>query len=133
MLIFTDKQRHEKGFTLLESLIALAILGFAIVAIVAALVTGTKATLMHSEQATAESLVRSQLEYITGITVYQVAPADGSNPYGISPALMPLTGGWDVTTNVTSVSGTGLEQIIVNAIRNNKQILTIASYKADIN
>ena len=140
MRIFKDKQRHEEGFTLLESLIALAILGFAIVAIVAALTTGTRATLIHSEQAVAESLARTQLEYVIGVKDYQFATPDGTNPYPPNPSLdsTELTsGGWDLITNVTAVPGAstddGLQRIIVNVIRNGKQILTIATYKADVN
>ena len=134
MRIFNNRQWREKGFTLLESLMALAILGVAIVAIVAALVTGSRATLMHSEQATAESLARSQLEYVIGVTGYQFAPVDGSNPYGLNPSL-DLTGGWVLLTNVTAVGSTddGLQRVAVNVSRNGKQILTIATYKADVN
>ena len=129
-----NKNGHENGFTLLESLLALAILGFVVVAIVASLVTGSRATLMHSEQATAESLARSQLEYVIGITGYQFAPVDGSNPYGLNPSL-DLTGGWVLFTNVTAVHGTddGLQRIAVNVIRNGKQIWTMTTYKADVN
>ena len=59
--IFTCR---ESGVTLIETLVALAILAVVAVAFVSGLATASKATIIANEQSTAESLARSQLESI---------------------------------------------------------------------
>ena len=54
----------EAGVTLIETLIALAILGIIAAAFLSGLATTSKAMLIADERATAESLARSQMEYI---------------------------------------------------------------------
>jgi len=56
---------NSRGFTLIEVLIALAILGVAGVAFLTALTTASTAIIVGDERTTAESLVRSELEYVT--------------------------------------------------------------------
>ncbi|GAI53421.1 unnamed protein product, partial [marine sediment metagenome] len=56
--------KNEKGFSLVEVLIALAILGIIGVAILFGLATASTALIIADERATAESLARSQMEYV---------------------------------------------------------------------
>lgn len=65
--------RNEKGFTLVEVIIGLAILGLIAIAILAGLAIGSRAIITADEKATAESLARSQMEYIKN-QPYQEAP-----------------------------------------------------------
>ena len=53
-----------KGFTLIEVLIALAILAIVAVAFLTALTTASTALILADERTTAESLARSELEYV---------------------------------------------------------------------
>ena len=55
---------REKGFSLLEVMIAIALMGIIAVAFLGTLATASKALFIADERATAESLVRSQMEYI---------------------------------------------------------------------
>jgi len=55
---------REKGFSLIEVIIAIALLGIIAVAFLGALGTGSKAIFIADERATAESLARSQMEYV---------------------------------------------------------------------
>jgi prepilin-type N-terminal cleavage/methylation domain-containing protein len=55
---------REKGFSLLEVIIAIALIGIVAVAFLGALATGSKAIFIADERATAESLARSQMEYV---------------------------------------------------------------------
>ena len=52
------------GQNLMEVLIALAILGVVVVAFLSALATGSQAIIVADERTTAESLARSELEYV---------------------------------------------------------------------
>ena len=54
----------QKGQSLIEVLVALAILGVVAVAFLTALTTGSTAIIIADERTTAESLARSELEYI---------------------------------------------------------------------
>lgn len=56
----------EKGFSLMEVVISIALLGVVAVAFLQALATGSKAIAIADERATAESLARAQIEYVRG-------------------------------------------------------------------
>jgi prepilin-type N-terminal cleavage/methylation domain-containing protein len=56
--------KSEKGFSLLEVMLAIALLGVIIAALMSALSTGSSAVFVADERATAESLAKSQMEYI---------------------------------------------------------------------
>ena len=56
--------KGEKGFSLLEVALALALLGVVAITFLTALATGSKTIFFADERATAESLARTQMEYI---------------------------------------------------------------------
>ena len=55
--------RKQRGFTLIEVLIALALLGLIAIAFLGALAAASEAIIISDERTTAESLARSQMEY----------------------------------------------------------------------
>jgi len=55
---------NSRGVTLIEVLIAVAILGLVAVAFLSALATASTAIIIADERSTAESLARSELEYV---------------------------------------------------------------------
>ncbi|MBN2186868.1 MAG: prepilin-type N-terminal cleavage/methylation domain-containing protein [Dehalococcoidia bacterium] len=61
-------QDNSKGVGLVEALIAVAILGMIAVAFLNGLFTAFKSDIVASEQTTAESLARSELEYLRNIS-----------------------------------------------------------------
>ena len=89
--------KNEKGFTLIEVMIAIALLGIIAVAFLGALATASRALVIADERTTAESLARSQMEYVKN-QAYRPAPlhdppaskgearydriADSENPHG---------------------------------------------------
>ena len=56
--------RNQAGFTLLEVLIALALLGMIAAGILGAVGTSSKATLTNDVQTTAQNLAEGQMEYV---------------------------------------------------------------------
>jgi prepilin-type N-terminal cleavage/methylation domain-containing protein len=108
----TRSMRAQKGFTLLEVIIAIALLGVVAVAILSGLSTGSRAILVADERATAESLARSQMEYMKNLP-YTAALTGGEASYANAKISVPSgydirsinrAGGEDVsTTNIIAV------------------------------
>jgi prepilin-type N-terminal cleavage/methylation domain-containing protein len=121
--------KGEKGFTLIEVVIAIAILGIIAAAFMAGLAGASRALFIADERATAESLARSQMEYIK------------SQPYSESGTYtrIDLSGfpGYDIPwpPTVDNVTGTtGLQKIDVTVkhlTNNNKLVITLEGYKGD--
>ena len=65
--------KQEKGFSLLEVMLAIALLGVVAIAFLGALATGSRAIFIADERATAESLARTEMEYVRS-QEYSVAP-----------------------------------------------------------
>ena len=70
--------KNERGISLIEVLIALAILGLVAVAFLSGLVTASRAIIIADERTTAESLARSQMEYVKS-QEYRFADPDAGN------------------------------------------------------
>jgi prepilin-type N-terminal cleavage/methylation domain-containing protein len=56
--------RKQRGFTLIEVIIALGLLGVIAIAFLGALATASNGIIVSDERATAESLARSEMEYV---------------------------------------------------------------------
>jgi prepilin-type N-terminal cleavage/methylation domain-containing protein len=56
--------RKQRGFTLIEVIIALGLLGVIGIAFLGALATASSGIIVSDERATAESLARSEMEYV---------------------------------------------------------------------
>lgn len=76
--------KKEKGFTLIEVIIALAILGIIGIAFLGALATASKAVAIADERASSESLARSEMEYVKSQD-YSLADWSYELPSGTSP------------------------------------------------
>jgi type II secretory pathway pseudopilin PulG len=119
----------ESGIGLIEVVAALAILGAVAVAFLSGLATTSKANVIDDEQATAESLARSQMEWLKNVdyvyeaTEYSPAPlptdADYIN-YSVITAAEPLHNPDD-----------GIQKIAVTVKRVDKEIVTLEDYKVD--
>ena len=143
--------RNEKGLSLLEVIIALALLGLVGLAFLGALSTASKAVIVTDERATAESLARTELEYVKSqkYSAEDFIPWSYDLPYGAPPTEPPewwdadhtLPPGYDdysVTVSAVSLDpygdGTddddGLLQITVTVYHLEKLVLDLTGYKA---
>ncbi|MBI4186344.1 MAG: type II secretion system protein [Chloroflexi bacterium] len=122
-------RRRESGMTLIETVIALAVLGMIAVAFLTGLATLAKLTVTNDVRTTAESLALSQLEWAKKASyVYEAA--------GYSPA--PLPGGQDysgysalVTAAPLRSPDDGIQRITVTIKRLDKGIVSLEGYKVD--
>jgi prepilin-type N-terminal cleavage/methylation domain-containing protein len=76
--------RKQRGFGLVEVIIALGLLGIIGIAFLGALATSSSAIIISDERATAESLARSEMEYVKS-QEYSSTPWSYELPSGTSP------------------------------------------------
>lgn len=119
--------KSERGITLVEVLVALALLGLIASAFLMAISTATKAIYIADERTTAESLARSQLEFVkeqeyidyseTGHDVYDeiIIPDE---KYGIGSLIVEEL-------------QIGLQKITVIIHHHDYEVLTLEGYKVD--
>jgi type II secretory pathway pseudopilin PulG len=117
-------RQDQKGLGLVESVMAVAILGVAGVAFVTALSAGSIAVGEHKEEAIAQSLARSQLEYTKGYTYDSEAT---TYPALDTPADYSLS----VTVSSVPATDTDIQKITVTVSRDEQEILTVADYKVN--
>lgn len=118
---------RESGTTLLETVVALAVLGIIAVTFLSGLVTSSKATFIVDERATAESLARSQMEWVQSasynITGYYPAPIPSGTDY------------INYSANITAESlhdpDDGIQKITVTIMRSGEPVFKLEGYKVD--
>ena len=124
--IFTCR---ESGTTLLETVVALAILGTIAVTFLSGLVTTSQAAFIADERATAESLAQSQMEwaqnasYVDEATQYSPAPIPSGKDY--------INYSANITVEPLHDPDEGIQKITVNVTRSDEQAFILESYKVD--
>jgi len=126
---------REKGFSLLEVMLAIALMGIIAVAFLGAMATGSRAIFIADERATAESLARSQMEYVKNLPYVNEATEYGIDPnltpnltldgYAISVAVDPLLSPDDGIQKITVMIYHPEEEIEEN------KVITLEDYKVD--
>lgn len=113
--------QDQRGLGLAESIVAVAILGVAVVAFVAALSAGSIAVREGDQEVVAQRLVRTQLEYIKGY------------PYDTTYSKVDEPEGYTITVGVdpTSDNDTDIQKITVTISRDGEDILTVEDYKVN--
>jgi len=112
----------QAGVGLVETLIAVAILGVTLVALLAAISAGSRGVAITEERVTAENLARSQLEYAKS-EPYLTAPA--------SYATVTPPADYTVSAEATSIPGgdSSIQKITVTVMRDGVTLLTVEDYK----
>jgi len=98
-------ERFDRGETLIEALVTIAILGIAVVALLGAIMMGIRTSVLHRKHAQAQAELRSWAERIsaTGATYVPCAkPGDvvgpGALPQGLSGSVIGVEY-WDGTSS----------------------------------
>ena len=116
--------KDEGGISLVEAIVTIAIIGVALVAFSIALSTGSLAVNESDQEVTAQSLARTQMEFIKGYPYDPYAatyPAvDTTDNYSISVAVTPVP---DADVNIQKVTATISRDAVV--------LLTVEDYKVN--
>lgn len=114
---------NKKGVTLVESLVALAIVAIAVIPFLAAFSTGSLNVKELDRRVTAQTLGRSQLEYTKNLA-YVIAPAS----YAI---FTPIPTGYSIDSDATSISGrdVNIQRVTVTVKYEGKVLLTLDDFK----
>jgi len=111
----------KAGFSMVEVLIALMLLGIVGIGFLMVLANSSAHTITADVRATAESIARSQMESIKSETDYQTDASLYSK--------IALPPGWDVDIS-GETKGSGLQKITVAVTHNGQNILTLEGYKS---
>lgn len=120
--------KGEKGFTIIETLVALALLGIIAVVLLSGVATASKASSIANERAIAESLVHSEAEYVKSCA-YQ----DSASEYPVDPSLT-VPDSWTVPPPVVGLvhaTDDGIQEVTVTAEHNGEEVLSLKIYKVD--
>jgi len=128
--------QDETGLGLVESLAAVAILGVAATSFVASLSTGAIAVREGDQEVVAQSLARTQLEYVKN---YPYNPEATTYPYvytynkTYNPNPITLPEGYDISVVVSPIpeasGNTDIQRITVTISREGVELLTVDNYK----
>ena len=113
--------RDQRGLALPETIAAVAIMGTAVVAFITALSAGSIAVREGDQEAVAQRLARTQLEYIK------------SRPYATAYAKVDEPEGYTISIGVgpTSDNDADIQKITVTVSREGDEILTVENYKVN--
>jgi prepilin-type N-terminal cleavage/methylation domain-containing protein len=120
------RSRHlgsESGMSLVETLVAIAILALCSTVFIGALSTGSIATSTHDEGATSQGLAQTQIEAI------KAAAYDST---GASYSTIPVPTGYaiSINTNSTIYSNNHIQKITVAVFHNGSNVFQLEDYKA---
>ena len=124
---------NETGLSLIETLVALAILGSIAVVFLSGLATAAKATLIADKRATAESLARSAMEDVKNQSYINYDDPGHVNYVFIMP---PDDPNYEVEISADRIDedtgqAQGIQKITVTVNRDDKSVLTVEDYRVD--
>jgi len=116
--------QDQRGIGLAETLVAVAVLGTAVVAFVVSLSAGSLAVNEQDKETVAQTLAQTQIEYTKN---YLYNPAAATYPAVTTPS------GYTITIGVSSVTGTdsNMQKITVNVLRAGSSVLLVSDYKVN--
>ena len=116
--------QDQRGLGLVESLAAVAILGTAVVAFIVALSAGSIAVREQNQEVVAQSLARTQLEYVKGLSYDITSYPTVNTPEGYAISV-------EVSAIAEADGDTDIQKIMVTISREGEDILTVEDYKVN--
>jgi prepilin-type N-terminal cleavage/methylation domain-containing protein len=128
--------KKEKGFTFIEVVIGLAVMGIIAVGFLGGLTTASKGLMIADERETANNLAEAQVEYVKNQAYdsinnppqYQKLPS-GKIPDGYDIKL-PMAARLDPDGDGLS-DDDGMQEITVTVKHGSKEVLTLKDYKVN--
>jgi prepilin-type N-terminal cleavage/methylation domain-containing protein len=122
--------KNQQGFSMLEVLISLALIGIVVAGILSALATSSRATITNDVQTTAQNLAEGQIEYMRN----QLYSSSNPPEYQI---LADVPAGYNVNCNAIrldpdgdgSEDDDGLQKITVTVSFNGVTATTVEAYR----
>jgi len=112
----------EKGISLIETVVALALLGVIAVAFLGGLGTASKTLMITDEQATAKTLAESLME--------DVKSRDYATVYDVT--IIPTEYvGYTAEIDAQNLHDTNIQRITVTVEHNSKEVLVLEGYKVN--
>ena len=120
----SNPARGQKGLGLVETLVAVAILGTSVVAFVVALSAGSIAVTEQDEEVVAQGLAQAQLEYTKS---YAYDSEASTYPTIAAPE------GYTISVAVSSVPATDadIQKITATILHDGENVLTVENYKVN--
>ncbi len=124
--------RNQEGFSLLEVIISLALIGIVVTGILSALATSSRATITNEMQTTAQNLAEEQIEYVRS------QQYDGTNTPPQYQVLDDVPASYSVSCTAVrldpegdgSDDDDGLQKITVAVAFNGTTVTAIEAYRA---
>ena len=134
---YRERLKDERGLGLVESVVAVAILGIAMVSFVTALSTGSIAVREGDQETVAQSLAHAQMEYVKSYPYQREAVTYPyayiyDETYNPDPIILPE--GYDIHVAVSSIpeaAATDIQKITVTISREGVDRLTVDNYKVN--
>jgi Tfp pilus assembly protein PilV len=116
--------RGEQGVALVEAIIAVLLLGGAILTMILSMSGGAMAVQENEHEVTAQSLARTQMEYIKNVAY---------NPSATTYSKITAPTGYSITVTVAAVPGanTNIQKITVDILLNGSTIFSLQDYKVN--
>jgi len=123
--------RNQSGVTLLETLVALAILGVISVAFLSGLATTSRAAAVADRLVAAESLARSQMESVKNAACAYVPEATQYTPIQIPDDVSYAGFAAAIAAAPLESPDTGVQEITVTITHSGVDVYVLQGYKVD--
>ena len=137
--------RDERGLSLLENLISVALVGLILAAYLTLLNTGFKSTDLVDARVAAQNLVRVQMEYIRSqsyfeppTSTYLIPPGSEPGTYAVPPPGVTPPSDFDITVEITQYCDDAtcypieeIQQIRARVSRGGRPLASVADLKTN--